>query len=342
MIKLLATLTLVVLVAAAASMLISLNENPPQQTPIVSATTSTRSQAHDSDAAPVADTSLIETAGQQAGGLDTLLATLYASSDVDALLAGALVSQHLLDPEEELYDSYRPKAFYALALSLDARDPILLFVLSNYCLSDGGSERFCQQNRYLQSFSEVSGDNAIAWAMRATQSYRSGDYHEIPSLLDKTGHAILFTDYWPEVMLVLLQAFQQADFSADLQEAYFSAFEVAPSSFLFYRDLLAMCTASSELDNSAWLSGCQSLGRIMQQGSSLMTTSTGISIESSANRSLGLETTLLSEQTAEVERLSALLTNVTRRGQIDAASLQRYLDDLAKYGEKESLSRMEP
>ena len=270
----------------------------------------------------------------------TLLATLYASSNVDALLAGALISQHLLAPDDVLYDSYRPEAFYTLALSLEARDPILLFVLSNYCLSDGRNEKFCQQNQYLQAFTEVSGNNAITWAMRATQSYRSGNYHEIPDLLDRTGEAVLFTDYWPEVILILLQAFQEAGYAASLQQAYFSAFEVAPSSFLFYRDLLAMCTTSTELDNSPWQSGCQSLGRIMQQGSSLMTTAIGLSIEDAANQSLGLEGTLLDEQAAEIEHLSALLQEVTQPGQTDTTSLQRYLDDLRKYGEKESLSRL--
>lgn len=331
-----------VMLSVAMVMLILRSEDPPMQSPRASEVLSAPPQSDQVDGAPTTDSPVTTSTQPQVAPLDTLLATLYASSDVDALLAGALISQHLLDPQDdELYNSYRPVEFFVLALSLDSRDPILLFALSNYCLSAGGNDKFCQQNQYLQTFSEVSGNNAITWAMRATQSYRSGNYHEIPDLLDKTGQAILFTDYWPEVMLILLQAFQDAGYAASLQQAYFSAFAVAPTSFLFYRDLLAMCAASTELDNSTWLSGCQSLGRIMQQGSSLMTTTIGIDIENSANQSLGLAPTLLADETVELERLSASLNKVTQLGRDDAESLQRYLDDLRKYGEKESLIRTE-
>ncbi len=333
----------VVMLSAAMVMLVFRSEDPPTQSPRVAEILSAPPQAEQLDSAPATDSRETTSAQPQVVPLDTLLATLYASSDLDALLAGALISQHLLDPQdEELYNSYRPVEFFALALSLNSRDPILLFALSNYCLSEGGNDRFCQQNQYLQAFSEVSGNNAITWAMRATQSYRSGDYHEIPDLLERTGQAILFTDYWPEIMLILLQAFQDAGYAASLQQAYFSASEVAPTSFLFYGDLLAMCSASTELDHSSWLSGCQSLGRIMQQGSSLMTTSIGVSIESLANQALGLEANLLARQTAEISHLSALLSKVIQQAQGDTESLRLYLDDLGRYGENESLRRAEP
>lgn len=333
------------LLIATVGILIFLNEQPSPQS--LSEQPAAPFQADDSGSAAPADTSPgtlgLQTVPQQPStDLDTLLATLYASSNVDALLAGALISQHLIRPQQEdLYSSYRPQEFYTLALSLNPRDPILLFAVSNYCLSIAANDKFCQQNHYLQAFSEVSGNNSITWAMRAARSYRSGNFHEIPDLLQSAEQAILFTDYWPEIILILLQAFQEADYAASLQQAYFSAFEVMPSSFHFYRDLLAMCTGSSELDKSQWLSACRGLGRIMQQSSSLMTTSIGLTIENSAAQSMGLAPSSLAEQAAEISHLSMQLNKVIQRAQEEPASLQLYLDDLKKFGEKESLRRAE-
>jgi hypothetical protein len=326
-----------VILSAAVLILVFLPEDAPRQTPADPGQTAAMSERNDGRSET--ETDATPTAPQvQTARIEKLLATLYASSKLDALLAGALISQHLLNPQQEdLYGSYGPQEFFGLALSLNARDPIVLFAVSNYCLSDAESDGFCQESRYLQAFSEVSGNNATSWAMRATEAYRSGNFQVIPDLLNKTGQAILLTDYWPEVVLILLRAFQETGYAPGLQQAYSAAFEVAPGSFQFYRDLLAMCGEASRADNSQWLTGCQSLGRIMQQSGSLITTSIGIGIENSANQLLGMDPSLLREQSAEISHLSALLTQITQQAQSDPESLQLYLDDLGKFGEKVSL-----
>lgn len=130
-----------------------------------------------------------------------ILPALYASNDLDSLIAGALIVR----PQDH---PYQRGDFLTLALGLNP-DDLLTNVLTALACSDQldrqDIESLCDANDFTARLVDLTGDNGWSWLMLAD---RADEPAERRRFLESAANATYYSDYSTELLSVMARALE--------------------------------------------------------------------------------------------------------------------------------------
>jgi len=282
-----------------------------------------------------------------------LIPILYASSDLDALIAGALLMHGM--PSE----NYSEFDFLNLALSLDSDDELLLSILALNCLSaqrfredeearngksyrESGNELreklgeyarqqelLCEGRHFIEELMTVTGDNAWVWLLRARREVMNADLSL--EYLQRAVQATHYNDFVIEKRFLMMAAIQK--YGGDIEDSEVLQLYGISKSYQLGSGFYDLCKPEKMATEISILNSCAELAQYMVDGPTLMDQMIGYAITMGAG-------TLREEpvDTSEFSWLDVYASDFYKLLQ-DPAAEEFFKEQLLRYSEVDAVKQ---
>lgn len=235
---------------------------------------------------------------------EEILPKLYASNDLDSLIAGALLVHF-----QEYDIPYSVENFLSSALSLDPDDPILLSVVTRYCgqfrerhqsynrdelqvfptelvSQYSQTNEFCSGFPYLQMLADATGNNAWVWINHAVRAKE--DHEKALKYLERAANSTYFSDYDQELTTLIMDAL--LEHSANIQDRESLLLYGISKSLILRTQVPAfrLCIGMMKTEPRA-VHACSTIAEYLLDGTTLIVQMSGRAIKTSALQTKGEE-----------------------------------------------------
>ncbi len=192
---------------------------------------------------------------------------LYQSDNPHDLLVGAKIAAYAKTPRTDSRlpawtSDYSADEFLSRALTLSPDDPLVLYTLTGYCLSESQSA-VCQGN-HTKSLASIDAGNGIVWMLYTQRAYERGDTATALQLLEYAARSERFDDYFGKQLVMYDSALRE---HRSLTEAQYvtAAMGMAAASMYPVSPTFNMCETEA-VSSMKWRKACLGLGRLMEEG----------------------------------------------------------------------------